>query len=611
MYPAIGPALVTLCASLAMSIYLIARGHKEPLHWMLLGYLIGIVLWTGGVLARFTVDDPAHLAVALRVIFTGILLASSFWLLTALAYVGGREARWRVNPALVVGVVSSLFALALFTNDGHRLFLRKIDFAAVEAGPPAYAGPVFWAFLVWAYGCVGGGMVLYLHAAGAMLRGDARRRGILLAIASAVPPATSTLYVFQLLPLHYDLTPIGLMVASVLLSRAIFRYQLLESLPLARDAVLARLDDGVVMASASGRITEWNPAAERILGESLQRGADLGAALSQSLVCGDPLGHGAASAAALAGEVTERPCAVRTADGRLIEVMTAVVDEGRGEPAGRFAILSDRSSIDRAEQLARQTQRLEMVGALAGEVALQINDPLTFVRSSLMEIERLGARVDAAVAGPDAELATELSDLRNVALETLEGVERIRRIVDGMRALSSGERVGSAPVDLNEVAREAVRMAQLGEAGGDGPSLALGLESLPVVSGNADRLVQVVLNLLVNARQALADTPAACIHLQTRASDRDVELEVRDNGPGIPEAVMDRVFDPFFTTRGPDEGTGLGLAIAFDIAREHGGVLEVSSRPGQGASFVLRLPAERREGAAAGSGRMVEQQVEH
>src|SRR6185503_11879662 len=134
--------------------------------------------------------------------------------------------------------------------------------------------------------------------------------------------------------------------------------------------------------------------------------------------------------------------------------------------------LSDRSATDRAEQLARQAQRLEMVGALAGEVALQINDPLTFVRSSLVEIERLGARVEAARGSPDAELADELADLRAVALETLEGVER----------------VGSAAVDLNDVAREALRLAQLGEPGGDGPSLALALAALPPVSGNPDRL---------------------------------------------------------------------------------------------------------------------------
>ena len=589
MNPAVICALITLCAALAMAMYLLARRHKEPLHWMLLGFLAGLVLWTGGVIARFTVASEAELAIALRFAFTGILIASSFWLLTAMAYVGGRAAPWRVLPQLVVGVVSSLFALALFTNDGHRLFLGTIDFASVAKGPPAFAGPLFWAYLSWSYGCVGAGMLIYLRAARAMLRGAARRRGVLLAVSSAVPPAASSIYVFQLLPLHYDLTPIGLLVALVLLSLAIFRYQLLESLPLAREAVLAHLDDGVVMATARGRITEWNPAALRILGEqALQRGADLGHVLAQ-------LGP---------GEAGERRA--RTPDGRMIEVTNAIVDEGRGEPAGRFAILSDRSAIDRAELLARQTQRLEMVGALAGEVALQINDPLTFVRASLVEIDRLGARVEAEHEGPDAVLAAELCDLRAVALETLEGVERIRRIVDGMRELSSDERVGSAPVDLNDVAREALRLAQLG-AEGLGPTIGLALDELPFVRGNADRLVQIVLNLVVNARQALEGRAGAHIQLATRARGGDVELEVRDNGPGVPEAVLDRVFDPFFTTRGPDEGTGLGLAIAFDIAREHGGALEVSSPPGQGATFVLRIPiAEHVELADTGTGRMAD-----
>jgi signal transduction histidine kinase len=193
-----------------------------------------------------------------------------------------------------------------------------------------------------------------------------------------------------------------------------------------------------------------------------------------------------------------------------------------------------------------------------------------------------------------------------VALETLEGVERIRRIVDGMRALSNAERVGAAWVDLNDVAREALRIAQLGEAATEGPTIGLSFEALPPVRGNADRLVQVVLNLVVNARQALADRPGARIQIRTCAIGSDVELEVRDNGPGIPEAVLDRVFDPFFTTRGPDEGTGLGLAIAFDIAREHGGVLEVTSRPGEGARFVLRVPAQHDLLATAGAGRVSE-----
>jgi signal transduction histidine kinase len=167
-----------------------------------------------------------------------------------------------------------------------------------------------------------------------------------------------------------------------------------------------------------------------------------------------------------------------------------------------------------------------------------------------------------------------------------------------------------AEVDLNEVARAAVRTAQLGDES-EGPLVRFALGELPSVRGNPDRLVQVVLNLLVNARQALAKTPGARIDVASRVCGEEVELEVRDNGPGIAEDVLDRVFDPFFTTRAPDEGTGLGLAIAFDIAREHGGALEVRSQPGHGACFVLRLPVlGARSGAAAGARRELDPQVQ-
>jgi signal transduction histidine kinase len=274
----------------------------------------------------------------------------------------------------------------------------------------------------------------------------------------------------------------------------------------------------------------------------------------------------------------------------VLELTNAVVAEGRDEPSGQFAILSDRTEVDRIERLARQAQRLEIVGTLAADFAHEINDPLTFVRANLMEIERLGERVDAEGHGPDRLLALELADLRSVAQETLEGVERMRRIVEGMRGLSIGNLQDVAEIDLAGVVRDAVRMLRLGDAA-RGPSLRLELDEVPPVRGNADKLMQVLVNLLMNARQALSERPSARIEVMLRRSGDEVEVSVRDNGPGIPAEVRDRIFDPFFTTRGPDEGTGLGLAIAFDIAREHGGVLEERASSGRGAWFVLRLPA--------------------
>jgi C4-dicarboxylate-specific signal transduction histidine kinase len=103
--------------------------------------------------------------------------------------------------------------------------------------------------------------------------------------------------------------------------------------------------------------------------------------------------------------------------------------------------------------------------------------------------------------------------------------------------------------------------------------------------------VQVLLNLLLNANQALAGRPDARVVAQSAHDGRGVVVQVRDNGPGVAEAHRERVFDPFFTTRAPGEGTGLGLSIAFDIVREHGGELELGVAPEGGACFTIRLPA--------------------
>ena len=111
--------------------------------------------------------------------------------------------------------------------------------------------------------------------------------------------------------------------------------------------------------------------------------------------------------------------------------------------------------------------------------------------------------------------------------------------------------------------------------------------------GSSNRLAQVLLNLLLNANQALAGRDGAQVEAETDHDAKDVLVRIRDNGPGIPEEHLQRIFDPFFTTREPGEGTGLGLSIAIGIVREHGGKLEVESQPGEGTCFTMRLPHGR------------------
>ncbi len=143
---------------------------------------------------------------------------------------------------------------------------------------------------------------------------------------------------------------------------------------------------------------------------------------------------------------------------------------------------------------------------------------------------------------------------------------------------------------------EAVRFARLDRQGGWQVETQLA-PALPAVCCSRDALTQVLLNLLVNATQAVADRPDGRIRIESRREGNAVEVSVRDNGPGVAEPIRRHIFDAFFTTKPPDQGTGLGLAIAFDIAREHGGRLELSDEDTDGACFRLHLAIDEVEAA--------------
>jgi two-component system C4-dicarboxylate transport sensor histidine kinase DctB len=208
----------------------------------------------------------------------------------------------------------------------------------------------------------------------------------------------------------------------------------------------------------------------------------------------------------------------------------------------------------------------------------------------------MGEVVEARRESLDAELARELEDLHAIAVEALDGVERMARIAADMRCLTAQPHRVKLPLDLAAVVRDAMRIAQVDAADASGAD-AHSEDAGVWVEGSPERLVQVVVNLLANARQAAGED--GVVRVEVRGRGDTAEIAVEDDGPGIPDALRERIFDPFFTTKGPDAGSGLGLAIAYDIVRDHGGVLEECGEPGCGARFVLRLPRAASQGAGA------------
>jgi signal transduction histidine kinase len=181
----------------------------------------------------------------------------------------------------------------------------------------------------------------------------------------------------------------------------------------------------------------------------------------------------------------------------------------------------------------------------------------------------------------------------------VQGANRIKGIVDGLRKFAKrDEGLLNETVDLNAIIEACLRLAdnQIRRTADVKVDLA---PNLPSVVGNSQKLQQVIVNILINASQAMQarDNARGTIHVSSRANGKEVILRVRDDGKGMEERTLKQIFDPFFTTKRHQGGTGLGLSIVYGIVKEHQGRIEVESKVGVGTSFSIYIPTRPEAGA--------------
>ncbi len=260
------------------------------------------------------------------------------------------------------------------------------------------------------------------------------------------------------------------------------------------------------------------------------------------------------------------------------------------EPA-ILTLARDVTERRRLEARLTQADRMASIGTLAAGVAHEINNPLAYVMGNLDLLNRhLGARVAPAEADGSDE-AEETADMIRMLRDARDGCERMRSIVNDLRTFSRAENEARAPVDVRAAIDGAIKMAK--HEIRHRARLVRDVEEVLPVMGDQTRLAQVILNLLINAAQAIPEGQPELhtIRVGARARQGLMELFVQDDGAGIAPEVIGRVFEPFFTTKPVGVGTGLGLSICRGIVQAHGGSIEVESEVGRGTTFRVLLPS--------------------
>ena len=485
---------------------------------------------------------------------------------------------------LLYGISAGFLAVTLGTDWMHVGVLRTRWGWGYEFGP---AYPFFWAFTTI---CLCAGLAV---AFGHLRRSPSpaeRSQAVWVMVGVMVPLVIASLTDGILPMLHVQVPRLGtasftILGATVLWSFYRYGYTALAPGLFARE-ILATLPEGVALLRLDGRVRSCNPGLAALADLAP---AELEGVSIDALLCGvrlDPL-----------QPVANRSCLLRRRSGEVlpVAVSTSLLRDKQEQPIGLVLAMSDQREVTALRQRIVTSGRLAAVGELAAGVAHEINNPIAFVRANLGALGGVLDKLDRASEprGPAEARVLEdsaaLVEGRELVEESIDGVDRVSAIVRDIRGFAhqGGGRRESVklPGLLDSVLRVAApQLSQPERVERDfGP--------VPAVYAAPQELQQVFLNLVVNAAQAIDD--GGRIRISTRGEGDAAIVRVADDGPGIPEEVIERIFDPFFTTKPVGQGCGLGLAISYQIVRKHDGDLLVESRPGQGTCFEVRLPAAR------------------
>ena len=575
MFPNLLPLFLAPAILLPLAVYALVHRRVRGAVWYAT-LLLALSIWCVAYAWELSATTVAAKVLALKVKYIGVVLLPMAWLgfIYDLVAADENDARLVVRT---VGSASGVLLLVAWTDGWHGWFWGGLTLEGTGPGSVLVGrGPGFWLNVALTYAALVTG-VLVLAAQAVASPYLYRKRAVIIIAAAVVPWVGNLAFVAgDERPGTVDLTPVLFAVTAILAALAVFRYRVLDPIPTLRDVRIEVIGDGLIIVDARGRVADLNRAAEGIVGRS--RAAAAGLDLEQVLAGLRPL-DGSPERVDVRRKVAGSE---RTFDASVTPITTPT-----GQRTGWLVLLRDVTERRQLEEQLRQAQKMEAVGTLAGGVAHDFNNLLTAI---------IGFTALAFDDVPEGHPA------RNALAQVRRSAEQAAALTRQLLAFGRRQILQPEPLDLSEVVRQMEPMLRR-LIGADIAIRCEYAEQLPLVMADLTQVQQILLNLVVNARDAMSAGGTLTIVTGRLAVDRRVEggpdvppgdyvsLDVSDTGEGIAPQDLERIFEPFFTTKAFGRGTGLGLSTVYGIAKQSGGDVFVRSSPGAGAAFTVLLPA--------------------
>lgn len=336
-----------------------------------------------------------------------------------------------------------------------------------------------------------------------------------------------------------------------------------------KDQVVTSLPVGLIATDKNGKIAFYNSAAERITGLDLARarGQEPDTILPSHLCR-------LRESLDLGESISEKEMECEFTENKIVPVSISaskIINE-EDQFVGQVLIIRDLGEVRRLQDEIRRKEKLAAIGGLAAGVAHEIRNPLSSIKGI------------ASYYKSKFENGSEDKEMAGVMIEE---VDRLNRVISELLEFAGPTKLNRKPSDINELLKHSARLVEQ-EAAAKKIGMQLDLASDSVTADvDPDRLTQCFLNLFLNALQAMESGGLLSISSSIGVNG-EVVIDIRDNGPGISAEDVNKIFDPYFTTK--PKGTGLGLAIVHKIIEAHEGQIRVRSIPGQGAVFSIALP---------------------